>query len=86
MCYLFCGVIIIVATVQKFTFLSTVDCVRASRGVGSLNYKVMPDQGVGADVDGNPLNSTKHNYTLTISPGEFPSMVEAYGGFLSITV
>ena len=38
------------------------------------------------DVDGDLLNSTKHNYTLTISPGEFPNVVEAYGGFWSITV
>ena len=51
MCYLFCGVIIIVATVQKFLAETpTVDCVRASRGVGSLNFKVMPDQGVGAEL------------------------------------
>ena len=38
------------------------------------------------DTDGDLLDSTRHNYTLTFSPGEFPNVVEAYGGFWSITV
>ena len=38
------------------------------------------------DTDGDLLDSTRHNYTLTFSPGEFPNIVEAYSGFWSITV
>ena len=38
------------------------------------------------DTDGDLLGSTKHNYTLTFSPGEFPKVMEAYSGFWSITV
>ena len=38
------------------------------------------------DTDGDLLDSTRYNYTLTISPGEFPNVVEAFGGFWSITV
>ena len=37
------------------------------------------------DVDGDPLDSTKYDYTLTFSPGQLPHVVEEYGGFWSIT-
>ena len=36
------------------------------------------------DSDGDFLNSTKHDYTLTFSPGQFPHVAEQYGGFWSL--
>ena len=38
------------------------------------------------DSDGDLLDGTKYDYTLTFSPGNFPPVVEAYGGFWSVTV
>ena len=33
-----------------------------------------------------PLDSTKYDYTLTFLPGQFPPVMEQYGGFWSVTV
>ena len=38
------------------------------------------------DFDGDSLDSTKHDYTLTFSPGQFPPVAEQYGGFWSLAV
>ena len=38
------------------------------------------------DTDGDLLDSTKHNYTLTFPPDHLPKVLEEYGGFWSITV
>ena len=37
------------------------------------------------DVNGDPFDSTKYDYTLTLLPGQFPPVVEAYAGFWSIS-
>ena len=37
------------------------------------------------DVEGDPLDSTKYDYTLTFPPGQFPPVLVQYGGFWSIT-
>ena len=38
------------------------------------------------DTDGDLLDSTEHDYTMTFSPGSFPDVVKAYGGFWSVTI
>ena len=38
------------------------------------------------DFDGDALDSTKYDYTLTFAPGQFPPVAEQYGGFWSVTV
>ena len=38
------------------------------------------------DFDGDSLDSVKHDYTLTFSPGQFPPVAEQYGGFWSLAV
>ena len=37
------------------------------------------------DVNGDPIDRTKYDYTLTLLPGQFPPVVEAYAGFWSIS-